>query len=33
MREILYRGRDKNDAWHEGYYVCLNGNSHRIYIP
>ena len=32
MREILFRGkRIDNQEWEEGYYVCLNGNEHRIY--
>ena len=31
MREILFRGKDSDGKWHEGYYVCLNGKSHRIY--
>lgn len=31
-REILFRGkRIDNCEWVEGYYVCLNGNEHRIY--
>ncbi len=30
--EILFRGKRKdNGEWVEGYYVCLNGKSHRIY--
>ena len=29
----IFRGKRKdNDEWVEGYYVCLNGNCHRIYI-
>ena len=32
MREILFRGKRKdNGEWVEGYYICLNGNHHRIY--
>ena len=32
MREILFKGkRIDNQEWEEGYYVCLNGNEHRIY--
>lgn len=32
MREILFRGkRTDNGEWVYGYYVCLNGKSHRIY--
>ena len=32
MREILFRGkRVDNGEWVYGYYVCLNGKSHRIY--
>lgn len=32
MREILFRGKRKdNGEWVEGFYVCLNSKSHRIY--
>ena len=32
MRKILSRGkRVDNGEWIEGYYVCLNGEEHRIY--
>lgn len=32
MCEILFRGEDvETGAWVKGFYVCLNGNEHRIY--
>lgn len=31
MREILFRGRDENDDWQNGFYCAFNGKSHRIY--
>ncbi len=31
MREILFRGRDTDGVWHEGFYCVFNGESHRIY--
>ena len=31
MREILFRGRDTDGVWHEGFYCVFNGKSHRIY--
>lgn len=32
MSEILFRGkRTFNGEWVKGYYVCLNGDDHRIY--
>lgn len=31
MREILFRGKDSDGVWHEGFYVCHNGKSHAIY--
>lgn len=31
MREILFRGKDTDGVWHEGFYCVLNDKSHRIY--
>lgn len=31
MREIVCRGKDSDGMWREGYYICLNEKSHRIY--
>lgn len=31
MREIIFRGKDTDGMWHEGYYCVINGKSHRIY--
>lgn len=31
MREILFRGRDTDGVWHEGFYCVFSGKSHRIY--
>ena len=31
MCEILFRGKDNNDVWHEGFYCVLNDEDHWIY--
>lgn len=31
MREILFRGKDNDGVWQEGFYCLLNDKSHRIY--
>lgn len=31
MTEILFRGKDSDDVWHEGFYCVFNGKAHRIY--
>lgn len=31
MREILFRGKDTDGVWHEGFYCTFNEKIHRIY--
>lgn len=31
MRDILFRGKTNKGKWVQGFYVCLNVKSHRIY--
>lgn len=31
MREILFRGKDTDGVWHEGFYCIFNEKIHRIY--
>lgn len=31
MRDILFRGKDKNNIWHKGFYCSFNDKSYRIY--